>query len=136
MADSFDFDFTEVTKLSGQLGGVPADSGRYLRKAIEVTARHIDDDWTAPLEGSATVPSGPKSITYDIKGGNAVRGSELSAEIGPVLTGQGPIVGLLEYGTPTTGPRGFGAAALEKNQADFVKGVEIAIDQALKEAGL
>lgn len=133
---SIDFDFSEVTKLAASLGEVADGAGGFIRKAVEVTARNVDRDWTKPLQGSSRVPQGPKSITYDIKGGEAIRGSEISAEIGPELTGQGPIVGMLEYGTPTTGPRGFGAAALQQNEGDFVKGILLAIGDAEKAAGL
>jgi hypothetical protein len=133
---SIEFDFSEVIKLAADLGEVPDNAGENIRKAVVVSARNVKDDWRKPLQGSATVPGGAASISYDIKGGNAVRGSENTAEIGPELTGQGPIVGMLEYGTPSTGARGYGAAALERNQEDFQRGLEIALEQAERAAGL
>lgn len=136
MADAMEFDFTDILKLAADLGEVPDNAGKNIRKAIEVTARHVRDDWREPLQGSATVPIGPAAVTYDLAGGNAVRGSQISAEIGPELKGQGAIVGMLEYGTPRNSPRGFGAAALQKNEADFINGLTIALDQAEKQAGL
>ena len=137
MADSINFDFSEILALSADLGEVPGNAGRNIRKAIEVTARHIKDDWRGDVTGSTLAPGGQRSISYDIRGGNAVRGSEISAEIGPELRDAGPLVGLLEYGVPgKNGPRGYGAAALERNQADFQKGLEIALDQAEQQAGL
>lgn len=138
MRDSFELDFSDVVKLAASFVDLEVDIGENVRKAVIVTARHVKDDWQEPLKGSPTIPRGPYAISYDIAGGNAVRGSEITAEIGPVVGvgGVGGLIGMLEYGTPSTGPRGFGAAALEKNQADFQKGLEIAVDQAMKKEGL
>ena len=117
------FDFSEVTKLAADLGAAPAKVRPKVRKALEVTARHVKDDWAGDWAGSVTVPAGASSISYDVE--------DTSAEIGPELKGQGPIVGMLEYGTPNTGARGFGAAALKKNEGDFVKGILMATEGVL-----
>lgn len=126
--DGIEFDFTEVTQLVADLTRAPRIAVENVNKAIEVTAVKVKRDWQEPLKGSATVPGGAASVSYDIKGAAGLTGSAISAEIGPTLAGQGPIVGMLEYGTPTTGPRGYGAAALQKNEADFIKGIQIAGD--------
>ena len=137
MPDGFELDFSDITKLVASLDA-EADVGENVRKAVTVSARHVKDDWQEPLKGSPTIPRGPYAISYDIAGGNAIRGSEITAEVGPVVGvgGVGGLIGMLEYGTPSAGPRGFGAAALEKNQADFQKGIELAVDQALREKNL
>jgi len=121
-------DFSEVTKLAADLSAAPLKALPKIRTAVEITARHIKDDWRADWAGSATVPAGASAITYDMKVGG---GTEIGAEIGPELRGQGPIVGMLEYGTPNTGARGFGAAALKKNEPDFEKGVGLATEGVL-----
>lgn len=137
MADGANFDFSDVLKLAADLGEVPDKAGPNIRKAVEVTARKVKDEWRKDVAGSSLAPGGDRAISYDLKGGNAVRGSEISAEIGPELRGAGSLVGLLEYGVPDrNGPRGYGAAALERNQEDFQKGLEIALEQAEKAAGL
>jgi hypothetical protein len=130
------FDFSEVLKLAADLGEVPDKAGPNIRKAVEVTARKIKDDWRNEVAGSNLAPGGESAISYDLRGGNAIRGSEITAEIGPELGGAGSLVGLVEYGTATSGPRGYGAAALERNQEDFQKGLEIALEQAERAAGL
>lgn len=132
MADGVEIDFSDVLLLAASINEAAEGALGRVRQAVEVTARHVDDDWSEPLEGSRTVPGGPASITYDIE----VSDDEVRAEIGPELTGQGPIVGMLEYGTPSTSPRGYGEAALEQNRSDFLRGIEIALDQAMREAGL
>lgn len=130
---SVEFDFSEVLKLAADIDQVPRNASQNIRKAVEVTARNVRDAWREQLAGSQTVPAGPASVTYDMKGG----GGEIVGEIGPELgRTQGPLVGMLEYGTPTTGPRGFGAQALKQNEADFERGISIATGQAEREAGL
>lgn len=136
MADNFAADFSDVTRMAGIFTDVPKQIKSLVPKALAVTARHIKDDWKEPLQGSATVPQGARAISYDIDK-NTIFGTDIyRAEIGPELKGQGAIVGILEYGTPSTTARGFGAAALEKNQGDFEKGMQIAVEQAEKAAGL
>jgi hypothetical protein len=131
VSDGIQFDFAEVLKLAADLGKAPTDSGLNIRKAVEITARHVKDDWRKDLTGARGIPHGAASISYDIKGGEAIRGSAIEAEIGPELEGQGSIVGLVEYGTPTLGPRGYGAGALQRNQQDFIDGLEKAIGDVL-----
>ena len=121
---SINVDFSELSQLAADLGDVPSRMRTNVRKAIEVTARHVRDDWRQPLQGSQSVSGGDKSVSYDIKSGSD--GTE--AEIGPELGGIGSVVGMLEYGTPTVGPTGYGHAALQKNEADFIKGLEIAME--------
>jgi hypothetical protein len=118
-----DFDFSEINALAADLGKVPAEVVPNIVKAVAVTALHIKDDWREAWSGSGHVPAGAAAITYEMKGGASLAASAVSAEIGPELKGQGPLVGMLEYGTPNTGPRGFGAEALHKNEPDFEKGI-------------
>ena len=133
MSDGIKFDFSEINALTADLVAAPAKVLPKIRQALEVSARHVKDDWRDAWKGSGHVPAGAASITYDIIGfANAFVGrSAMSAEIGPSLHGQGPIVGMLEYGTPNTGPRGFGAEALHKNEADFEKGISLATEGVL-----
>jgi len=134
MADGVKFDFHEINALTADLVAAPAKVLPKLRQALEVTATNVKKDWQEPLKGSATVPAGAASITYDIIGAASLLlgKSAMSAEIGPELgRAQGPIVGMLEYGTPNTGPRGYGAEALHKNEADFEKGISLATEGVL-----
>jgi len=138
MADNLKFDFSDVLKLAADLGQVPDNAGPNIRKAVEVTARNVKDTWRDSLKGSKHIPRGPSSVSYDIKGESALSGSSVTAEIGPTVGagGVGGLVGMLEYGTPTSGPTGFGARALQENEGDFQRGLEIALQQAERKAGL
>lgn len=124
------FDFSELSKLAADLGEARASSRANLRKAVEVTARNVKDDWQEPLEQSEMIPRGAFTISYDVTSGHSST-AEIAAEIGPDARGKGShwvggLIGALEYGTPTTPPTGYGHEALRKNEADFVKGIEMA----------
>lgn len=126
------FDFSELNKLAADLGQVPAKVRGNVRKSLEVTARHVKDDWREPLKQSSSIPQGAYTVSYDVE----VTAEGVTAEIGPEARGRGShwvggLVGALEYGTPTTPPTGYGHEALRKNQADFVKGLEIAAGDIL-----
>lgn len=130
MADGFDIDFSELTQFAASLGEVDRVTNGNVRNALEVSARHVRDDWRDPLMGSATVPAGAYSVTYDVEGSLLFGGRVMRADIGPELgRAQGAIVGLLEEGTPTVGPRGFGLAALQANQDDYERGLTIAVEE-------
>lgn len=129
------FDFSELDKLTADLGQVPAKARANIRKALEVTARHVKDDWQAPLKQSERIPRGAYTVSYDVTSENS-RTADITAEIGPTVRGKGShwvggLVGVLEYGTPTTPPTGYGHEALRKNQADFEKGLGIAAGDIL-----
>jgi hypothetical protein len=121
------FDFSELSKLAADLGEVPAKVTANVKKAVEVTARHVKDDWRDPLKQSERIPRGAQSVSYDV----GVGSDGITAEIGPEIGGPGALVGMLEYGTPTTPPTGYGHGALQKNEADFIKGLEIAAGDIL-----
>lgn len=140
---SIDFDFSEMDKLAADLGRVPDDAGPKIRQAVEVASRHIKDAWAEKLVGSERLEHAHRSITYDIGtnvsflrnavGSGPVDGAnQIAAEIGPELgRTQGPIVGLVEFGTPHLSPRGYGHQSLRENEADFIKGLQIASEIVL-----
>jgi hypothetical protein len=126
------FDYSELNKLAADIGEVPDNSGPFLRSAIQFTATSVKKAWQEPLKGSSTLPGLPRAISYDIES----NGKVLEAEIGFDKGGQGSLGGVSEFGTPTVAGRGFGLKALEANQADFEKGIEIAISDAMRKVGL
>jgi len=131
-------DAEDFSKLARDLGDVPERSGRTLRQAIEVTARHVRDTARENATGMSHAPAFPYSITYDIEGsGSRATGSQLSAEIGPDKDRpQGALGNLIEYGSVKNPPQGIMHGALQANEADFERGVDRAIDDALKAVGL
>lgn len=145
MADGIQIDASDISKLAADIGKAPSKSGRTLRQAIEVTAVKIRDTAREKASGLEHAPAFPASITYDV-GANLSLLREtfgdggadtLIAEIGPDKDRpQGALGNLLEYGSVNNSPRGIMHGALQENQADFEKGIDKAIDQALKEVGL
>lgn len=127
-----DFDFSSLSELAADLGEVARSARPNVRKATQVTAQKVRDSWREKLAGSATLPGLPAALSYDIE--TSVSGVE--AEIGFDKEGQGNLGNVSEYGTPNVAPRGFGLASLEENQADFVKGILMAVDESLSDGNL
>ena len=127
------FDFSEVNDLIAALESAPAKVLPKIREALDDSAKKIEKDWENDWKGSSTVPYGPASISHSIKGSTSafLGKSAMSAEIGPELRSQGQIVGILEYGTPNTGPRGFGAAAIDRHTPTFVENMSKATEGVL-----
>lgn len=123
MGDGFSFDFDEVTKLAVDLAHQPAEAIPKIIAATEATAVLVKKAWQEPLAGSESLPGGAAAVTHELKGGASILGSGVTAEIGPELRGQGPLVGMLEYGTPNTGARGYGAEALHRNEERFAEAI-------------
>jgi len=132
-----DIDASELHKLSADLGEVPRRSSKNLRQATEVTARNVRDTARANAAGMAHAPAFPYSITYDITGsGDSGIGSNIEAEIGPDKERpQGALGNLIEYGSIKNPPQGIMHGALQANEADFERGIDIAIADALKALG-
>lgn len=146
MTDSVGFDSSELDALAADLRQARlrpnVHTGTKLRQAVEITARKVRDSWRDKLRGSEHVPAGPWAVTYDMGAGeslalNALTGTDglansIQAEIGPELDRPaGPLVGMLEHGTPTVTPRGFGHASLQENEDDFQRGIEKALEESL-----
>lgn len=126
MADDFD----ELGQLEADLRDIPAEVYRNVNKAIEVTARHIKDDWREGATiGRGYAKSYAGAISYDMQ----IAPEELGAEIGPVLgKTPGASAGFLEEGGPGVDgpPHHAGRDALEANEPDFYRGIEIAVTNA------
>ena len=140
-----DVDFSELDKLAADLGDAPRNVGPNVVKAVEVTARKVKDEWKEQASGMVHAPAFPHSISYDMGanhsffrntfgGGGA---SEVTAEIGPDKgRAQGALGNLIEFGSRNNPPQGLGHGALQRNEGDFQRGLEIAVDDAMREAGL
>lgn len=147
----------DLSRLVIDLGKAVDGAGPFLRKAIEVTARNVRDTARENAPGSAggsPAPYFPASITYDIGPGydqsigqavsslltggiSSARSTTLRAEIGPDKNRpQGALGNLIEYGSANNAPWGTMHGALQANEDDFERGVEIAISDALRRSGL
>ncbi|QIS38614.1 hypothetical protein [Clavibacter capsici] len=131
-----DIDSTDLFKLAADLGEAPDNIAPYLGKAIGVTSLKIKQTWASKV-GSGLNAALPRAIDYTVKGASDRGGSSIESEIG-FNKGRraGALGNISEYGTLFHPPRGFGAASLQENEADFEKGIDAAVADALKAVGL
>jgi hypothetical protein len=130
---SISFDFTEVNQLTALIGAAPAKMIPLIRKAVEVTARNVKDDWKEDIpsiesRGSRAYPSSVDyTMVLDTDG-------SIGAEVGPNLTRRGGSFGFLEDapGGVNSAPQHSGRKAASKNETDFMNGLAIAGEDALK----
>lgn len=150
----FDIDHSELDKLVVDLGDAGRAAGTQLAQALEVNARKIRDTARQNATGMAHAPAFPYSITYDVGAGydqsvgqaaasilsggiSSANATTFRAEIGPDKgRAQGALGNLIEFGSANNPPQGIMHGALQENEADLAKGVEKAIDDALRKAGL
>lgn len=136
MADR-NFDFSELDRLAADLGDVPAGTEENIEAAITISSRKVEGAWRGKLRGSETLPGLPNAVTFDVTRFTGFGVSLFQSEIGfDKSIRQGPLGNISEFGSINNPPRGFGHAALQENEADFQHGLEIAIGDALKAAGL
>lgn len=130
MADGIQFDLTELNKLAADLGAAPVRAHGNIRKAVEVTARHVKDDWRkdAKRQNPVHAKGYPFKVSYDVD----ESATGVTAEIGPELGGQGSL-GILEDGGGgiKSRPQRSGQKAAKRNEADFINGLTKAIGDIL-----
>ncbi|WP_345750109.1 hypothetical protein [Microbacterium rhizophilus] len=149
-----DVDNSDLSKLASDLGSLPEQTGKFAMQALEVTARNVRDTARENAQGLEHAPAFPYSITYDVGIGydqslgqaaaslvtgsiRSARASTLTAEIGPDKERpQGALGNLIEYGSRNNPPQGIMHGALQANEADFERGIDRAIDDGLRSAGL
>lgn len=149
-----EIDNSDLSKLASDLGRVSDETWENSQKAITVTAQKVRDTARENATGMAHAPAFPHSITYDVGVGydqsigqavtsvvsgaiSSARSSTLRAEIGPDKDRpQGDLGNLIEFGSVNNAPQGIMHGALQANEADFERGVDRAVDDALKGLGL
>lgn len=124
MADGISFDFSALNTLAAELGAAATKVVPNVRKAVEVTAHNIKEDWrdNAKRANPGHAKNYPAAIDYDLELG--VDGA-IGAEIGPTPgKGQGSL-GILEEakGGVRSAPQGNARKALKSNIADFERGI-------------
>ena len=130
-------DWSDFDKLERDLGEVPDNAGPNIRTAMVVTSRSIKDTWASKVGGSPGLGGLARAVTFDLSGFQGFGTTVLESEIGyDKSRAQGPLGNISEFGSAKHPARGFGLASLQENEADFERGQEQAIDDALREAGL
>lgn len=126
---------SDLDKLQRDLGTVPRYSQRFVHKALGVTANLAKSAWrniAVPASGERA-KGYPFAIDYEVSGDFP----SYEAEIGPQLGGQGSL-GILEDAPlgVRSAPQSARKKILPEVEADFEKGLDRAVDDALRRAGL
>lgn len=116
-----------------RIEGVEPKVRENLRKAVEITARHIKDDARKNLRPMATPDIShvwhlPAAIEYQMEGNRYYVAAKVNAK-----GRQARFIGVIEYGSPTSAPHPFLMPAALFNRADFLKGVRQAVKDALND---
>lgn len=137
MSDGVSFDFSELDKLTADLGTVPPEAVKNLRSAVQVTAFRVKKGAAEKVGRRKHFRQAAAAITYD----TAESKSGVEAEIGyDKDRDTGKLGNLVEFGAPgapnALTPGNELATALHDEEPDFVRGVEKALDDAHRKAGL
>lgn len=121
-------DFSELLELAADLSDVPSEANRNIRKAIEVTARNVKDDWRQGADRSG-LGGYAADIDYDMR----YRGGAIEAEIGPTPGDSGSF-GFVEEATGDvrSAPQHAGRDAVRANEDDLIRGLELAALDAIE----
>lgn len=123
-------DFSELMSLAADLTAAPEQSRPFIRKALQVTAHRIKDDWR---KGANRTGLGKYAadITYE----TTEKASSIEAEIGPTIGDSGSF-GFVEDGggDVRSAPQHAGRDAVEANEDDFIQGLELALFDGLRRA--
>lgn len=135
-----DADFSELMSLAADIEDAPKALPKYLRKALDVTSIKVKKDAQATVKGRKGLGHAAGAIDYELDGSSGAV-SEMSSEIGYSKDkGAGKLGNLIEFGAPNSGnqlaPSHDLGNALLANEGDFVKGVEAAAADAMREAWL
>lgn len=124
-------DFSDLYELAADLTGAAAKANRNIDKALKFTSVEIKKDWQQGAERTG-LTGYAASIDFDMK----YSAKEIASEIGPNLGRNQGSLGLVEdaNGGVRSAPQHAGRDAMEANEPDFIRGLEIAVFDATVEA--
>lgn len=125
----------DLSRLEYDLGAIPLQSARFVNQALTGTAMEAKKTWQelARSKGGRTKHYS-HAIDFDVEGS----WPEFRAEVGPNLgRSQGPL-GILEDapGGVTAPPQKARPRVVKAVEKDFERGLDKAVDDALRRAGL
>ena len=124
---SIEIDSGELSSLSADLRGSGSKIAPFARAAVEHTAFEVKRPSQRHVSGSKRFGPLPASIDYDMQAGP----DWVGAEVGFKKDGQGNMGHWWEYGSRNFPARAPLGRSLEENQADFVRGITKAAEDAL-----
>lgn len=159
MADGATFDFDDVMKLAADIGEVAADGEKPVKTAVHVTSMKIKKSAQAKVGRRKQLSQAAGGITFDV----TVKAGGIESEIGydKDRGGVAHLGNLVEYGAPNAKayklvrvgselvpivdksaparpltPGNELQRSLAEEKEDFVRGIEIALDDVMKAKGL
>ena len=122
----------DVRRLAADLTAAGPAVRPFARKALQVTAHRIKDEWRAAANRTG-LAGYAADVTYETRESAA----GVVAEIGPTPGDSGSF-GLVEDapGGVYSAPQHAGRDALENNEDDFERGIDRAVADALRAVGL
>jgi hypothetical protein len=123
----------DVRKLAADLTAAGPAVRPFARKAVQVTAHHIKDEWRA-----VAARTGLSRYAADITYETHENAAGVIAEIGPTPDGDQGSFGFVEDapGDVYSAPQHAGRDALENNEDDFERGIDRAVADAIRAVGL
>jgi len=136
-----DFDFSEVTQLAADLGDVAAETVNNLGPALEFTSFRIKQGAARKVSSRRHFGQAAAAIDYELNGFSGFGAAVVQAEIGyDKHRPAGELGNLVEFGAPGSpnalSPGSELVSTLHEEEADFVRGIERAIADAHRGAGL
>ncbi|MEW2011421.1 hypothetical protein AB0300_18320 [Microbacterium sp. NPDC078814] len=124
-------DFSELLELAADMTGAPSSANRFIDKAVRYTSVEIKRDWQQGAERTG-LSGYAASIDFDVRYAE----NEITSEIGPNLSRNQGSFGFVEdaNGGVRSAPQHAGRDALEANEEDFYRGLEIAVFDATADA--
>lgn len=138
MADGISFDFSALNKLAADLERAAEGIEPFLKSALNVTSLKIKRSAQSKVRGRKRFGQAAQAITFDV----TARKRYIDSEIGydKRRGGAANLGNLVEFGAPGSpnalAPGSELVSSLHEEEADFVRGVERAVDDSLKKAGL
>ncbi len=122
----------DVRKLAADLTAAGSAVRPFARKAVQVTAHRIKDEWRAAANRTG-LGGYAADVTYETRENAA----GVVAEVGPTPGDSGSF-GFVEDapGGVYSAPQHAGRDALENNEDDFERGIDRAVADALRAVGL
>jgi hypothetical protein len=125
-------DFSDINRMAAQLSEVAVNAGPYVRSAVEVTSRKVKDDAAAAVKaGSKSWKALPRTIDYEVSTFRGFGSTVIQADIGYRKDrAAGNLGNIREYGSAHAAPHSDLQVAAQKNQADFIDGLSMALADA------
>jgi hypothetical protein len=141
MADGITFNFDDLDRLAADLESVPKNIGPFLESAIKFTSVRIKRGAARKVGRRRHFKQAAAAIDFDVKHFKGFGVEIVQSEIGYNKDKDvGQLGNLVEFGAPGSPnaltPGNELVTTLHEEEADFIRGIERAVDDAHKKAGL